>query len=109
MSTENNENQNQSSSFWWGLIVGGLAAGLAVYFLEKDKEEKESLVKNLRRDWEGVLEKIKELVGEKNEPRPGKTLEFESILETTTPNDAPATVTRKPVKKFFKKAGKKLH
>ena len=90
--------------------MGAVAAGLLVFFLEKDKEEKEIFLKNLKSDWEGVLEKIKELVGDKKEFKP-EVLEVESVLEQTAePKDATVeNVVKEPVKKFFKKAGKKLH
>lgn len=105
---EETKNKN-SSSFWLGLLVGAVAAGLLVLFLEKDNGEKENLIRNLKNDWGRVLEKINELVNDKKELK-SEALEIESVLEQTTePKDVTIVkVAKEPVKKFFKKAGKKL-
>ena len=107
---ENKDKQNQGSSFWWGLIVGAVAAGVLVLFL--DKEDKENLRENLKGDWGKILEKIKEITEgvskEKNRQKAEVAVQDVALdLEAETVK-VPKTVKPKPSKKFFKKNGKKI-
>lgn len=107
---EDKDKQNQGSGFWWGLIVGAVAAGLAVLLL--DKEDKEKFRENIKGDWEKILEKIREITEgagkEKNKQKVEVTVQdVASDLEVETVK-VPKTVKPKPAKKFFKKNGRKI-
>jgi len=100
------DQKENNSGFWLGLIIGAVATGLIVYLL--DKEDKDNLVKNLKKDWDVVSRKIKEVVGE----NVGKD------EENSDPNVQPLTeetqavkrniLTKRSPPKFFKKNGKKV-
>jgi len=95
--------ENNGSGFWLGLIVGAVAAGLAVYLL--DKEDKETLVKNLKKDWDSVSQKIKDLVEEPLVEEDEET--GEPVVEEEELKEKPVG-KKKPLPKFFKKNGKKV-
>ena len=112
MSTEN-ERQNQDNGFWFGLIVGAAAAGLAVYLLDKDKEEQQNLIRNLKAELTETIGKIKELLSEREVKKPfaekGEKEEKKLLATKTNHSDSNAVPVNSKPKKFFKKNGKKLH
>ena len=102
---EDKEN-NKNSNFWLGLFIGAITAGALVYLL--DKEDKNNLVKNLKNDWESIVEKIKKLVNEKDSHLKEALIADELIPEVAAPENL-VTNPKQKIKKFFKKSGRILH
>lgn len=105
MNAEKKQN-SQISAFWIGLIIGVVVTGILVLLL--DKEEKNNLKENLKKGWEGILAKLKEVIGEK-ETMEGLKTEEVGEPNTQSKNFPIKKEDSKPVKKFFKRAGKILH
>ncbi|HNP89076.1 MAG: hypothetical protein BWY24_00077 [Microgenomates group bacterium ADurb.Bin219] len=115
--TGQNESNNRDNGFWWGLIIGAVAAGLAVYLLDKDKDRKENLIANLKEEFADILAKFKKIVQEekveKEEVGNGETVKKILLANTngltkTNEDDLGRSGSLK-TKKFFRKNGKKLH
>jgi len=103
---ENNSQEKERSVFFLGLVIGLVIGGIFILLL--DKEERKTVLKNLKTDWKTILRKFSEIFEkeEKGEEKNPKIFPKETSAlpdkETEKKNSPQST------KRFFKKSGRKL-